>query len=98
MQIRLRGFRHGLLDNVSNFLCRLRKHFVHILSHWVRVAQVLGGTLSSLRIRVQRSLILQKSDVVMAKLTYFKNSYSTAMLWYEMQSTIRRSSGFLLGY
>ena len=41
VQRRFRALRHGLLDDVCDFLGGLREHFVHILRHGVRIAQVL---------------------------------------------------------
>lgn len=41
VQRRFRALRHGLLDDVCDFLGGLREHFVHILRHGVRIPQVL---------------------------------------------------------
>ena len=49
---------HRFLDDTGDFLCGLCQNFIHILCHGVSLAEVLGGGLGSLCIRVKRSLIL----------------------------------------
>ena len=52
------GLLHGLLDDACDFLSRLGQHFVHILGHWVALAEVLGGRLGCLGVRIQGGLVL----------------------------------------
>ena len=49
---------HGLLNDSCDFLSGLREHLIHILSHRVRVAEVLERGLRRLCIAIQRCLIL----------------------------------------
>ena len=49
---------HGLLDDGCDLFGGLCQHLIHILCHWVHVAQVLQGRLCCLRVRVQGGLVL----------------------------------------
>lgn len=43
---------HGLLDDRSDFLGRLRQYLIHVLCHWMEVAEVLQGRLGRLGIGI----------------------------------------------
>ena len=49
---------HSFLDDVCDFLGGLREDLVHVLSHGVRIAQILRSALRGFGVRVQRRLIL----------------------------------------
>ena len=49
---------HSLLNNCRDFLRCLSQDLVHVLGHWVHVAEVLECGLGSLGVGVERGLVL----------------------------------------